>query len=211
MLPGRSRRALRPLLIGDLHASGDERTVRRDWRRRSSAARIVKSFTIGAMGAARVHGVSGCRAIGGFTLIELMVVVAVVGILAIVAYPAYTESVRKSRRGDAIAELNKVAQAQERWRANNSTFNNADVSSAATGLRLVTGTTVAVTYTIPSGYYTITIGNAAASPTTYTATATAIGAQATDTRCASLTLTMTGGNLAYTSNPAANAAKCWSR
>jgi type IV pilus assembly protein PilE len=163
------------------------------------------------MVAARVHTCPGRRAIGGFTLIELMIVVVVIAILAAVAYPSYVEYVRKSRRGDAISELSRVAQAQERWRATNANFNNADVSSAATGLRLVTGTTLAATYTIGSGFYTITIGTAAASPTTYTATATAVGAQAGDTRCASLTLTMTNGNVAYTSNPAANAARCWSR
>ena len=163
------------------------------------------------MVAAKVHKSPGRQAIGGFTLIELMIVVVVIAVLAAIALPSFLESVRKSRRADAITELNKVAQAQERWRANNPNYNIADVSSAATGLRLVTGTTVATTYTLGSGYYTIAIGTGAASPTTYTATATAVGAQVGDTRCASLTLTMTAGNVAYTSNPAANAARCWSR
>jgi len=150
-----------------------------------------------------------------------MTVVVVIAILAAIALPAYTEYVRRSRRADAIVELNRVSQAQERWRANNPTFNNADVSSAATGLQLVAGTTVAATYTLSSGYYTIAIGTAAASPTDYMATATAAGAQAADTNCAVLRLTMTAGNVAYLAGMSvatladsatdANARKCWNR
>jgi type IV pilus assembly protein PilE len=54
------------------------------------------------------------RILGGFTLIELMVVVAVIGILASIAYPAYIESVRKARRADAQAQLAQAAQFMER-------------------------------------------------------------------------------------------------
>jgi type IV pilus assembly protein PilE len=151
------------------------------------------------------------RSLGGFTLIELMAVIVVIAILAVIALPAYTDYLRRSRRADAVIELNRVAQAQERWRANNSNFNNADVSSAATGLGLVGGTTVATNYTVTSGYYTIAIGTGALSPTTYTATATAAGAQAGDTRCATLTLTVTNGNVAYASTGGAPVNECWNR
>jgi type IV pilus assembly protein PilE len=157
-----------------------------------------------------VLAVPSLRSTRGFTLIELMAVVVVVAILAVIALPSYMEQVRKSRRADAIIELNRVAQAQERWRANNPNFNNADVSSAATGLRLVPGTTVATTYTVPSGYYTIAIGTTLSS-TTYTATATATGAQAGDTKCATLTLTMTAGQVTQGSTGTATANQCWSR
>jgi type IV pilus assembly protein PilE len=154
-------------------------------------------------------------AVGGFTLIELMIVVIVIAVLAVIALPSFVESVRKSRRADAIVELNRVAQAQERWRANNPNFNNTDVSSAPTGLRLVPGTTVATSYTLPSGYYSIAIGTTL-SPTTYTATATATGAQASDAKCATLTMTMNTGNInpgviAYTSTGTATANQCWNR
>ena len=160
------------------------------------------------------------RAIGGFTLIELMAVMVVIAILAVIALPAYTDYVRRSRRADAIIELNRVAQAQERWRANNTNYNNTDVSSAATGLRLVAGTTVATTYTLPSGYYSMAIGTTLSS-TDYTTTATATGAQSGDTRCTVLRLVVSGGNatsLAGTSVATladaatdANARRCWSR
>jgi type IV pilus assembly protein PilE len=180
---------------------------------------MVKSFTIGAMVAAKVHTVGGRRAVGGFTLIELMIVAVVIAVLAVIALPSFLDSVRKSRRADAITELNNVAQAQERWRANNPNYNNADVSSLATGLRLY-GAAIATSYPLASGYYSIAIGTTLSS-TDYAATATATGAQASDTNCAVMRLTMASGNLRNWAGSSvatladaatdANARKCWSR
>ena len=52
--------------------------------------------------------------VGGFTLIELMIVVVIVAILATVAYPSYQESIRKTRRSDAQAALVGMAAVMER-------------------------------------------------------------------------------------------------
>ena len=57
---------------------------------------------------------SSRRLQGGFTLIELMIVVAIVGILSAVAYPSYTEYVRKGHRAEARASLLQAAQWMER-------------------------------------------------------------------------------------------------
>lgn len=58
----------------------------------------------------------------GFTLIELMVVVAIVAILAAIAYPSYLDSVRKSRRSEAISTLENIRIDQAKWRANNPSY-----------------------------------------------------------------------------------------
>ena len=136
----------------------------------------------------------------GFTLIELMIVVTVVSLLALIGYPMFVNQVQKSRRADAIAALNRVAQAQERWRANNPTYSN----SLAPGALNVPNPS--------SGYYTLAVAtDAATAARRYVATATAAGSQAADSRCASLVMTMDAGNLSYGSTGSATAAQCWNR
>lgn len=51
---------------------------------------------------------------GGFTLIEVMIVVVIVGILASIAYPLYTNQVIRGERSDGQAALMSVAQRMER-------------------------------------------------------------------------------------------------
>lgn len=66
------------------------------------------------------HGRS--RTPGGFTLIELMIVVAVVAILAAIAYPSYQEYLRKARRAQAKADLVELAQMAERHHTVNNSY-----------------------------------------------------------------------------------------
>ena len=59
---------------------------------------------------------------GGFTLIEVMIVVVIVGILVAVALPGYQGSMQKGRRADAKAALLDVAGRQEQYMLDRGTY-----------------------------------------------------------------------------------------
>ena len=46
---------------------------------------------------------------GGFTLIELMIVVAIIGIVSAIAYPSYQGYIERGIRADTMAEMQNIA------------------------------------------------------------------------------------------------------
>ncbi|MGM0672826.1 MAG: type IV pilin protein [Pseudomonadota bacterium] len=121
---------------------------------------------------------------GGFTLIELMIVVVVIGILASIAIPAYQNHVIKAQRSDGTTALMDLRMAQERWRANNPSYTN-DI-----------GDLVGVGPTSPEGRYNLEIDEGSATATRFALTATKrADGGLTDAKCPSLTLTYAAGEV----------------
>jgi type IV pilus assembly protein PilE len=58
----------------------------------------------------------------GFTLIEVMIVVTIIGLLLAVGLPSYQNSIQKGRRSDAISALLDVANRQEQYMLDRSTY-----------------------------------------------------------------------------------------
>ena len=55
---------------------------------------------------------------GGFSLLEIMIVVAIIGIIAAVAYPSYQGYISDTYRAQAVADLKRCALALERFYSN---------------------------------------------------------------------------------------------
>lgn len=123
---------------------------------------------------------------GGFTLLELMVVLTVMAILAAIAISSYSQYGYRARRTDGQKLLLSIANAEERYYALHNVY--ADLATI--------GYSQAATATSEGGYYTAAVAVTAVNTLAgqaYTATATPVpkSSQAKDV-CTTLTLTDTG-------------------
>lgn len=144
---------------------------------------------------------------GGFTLIELMIVVVVIAILAAVAYPSYQDHVRKAKRAEGKAALLRAAQVLERQYSNNSTYATTAAIDVAPLFGLGNGATVYSGENATDNKSAYTIAAAAETPAClmvacFLLTATPNGGF-TDPVCGNLTLTSTGVRCWSTSGTAA--------
>jgi type IV pilus assembly protein PilE len=139
-------------------------------------------------------------------VIELMIAVALVAILAALAYPSFMDAVYKGRRSEAFSNLASLQLAQERYRANRTTY-----AASLTDL-------YASPQAPPSpSYYTLSVAEATA--TGYRLRAVAKGMQASDARCATMEVRAEGGTIQYGSScsactpatPLTDTNQCWSR
>lgn len=142
------------------------------------------------------------RGSAGFTLIETLVAVGIAGVLSSVAYPSFEGHLLKARRIDALAALMNAQLAQERHRANATSYGSlAEIGVAATS---------------SGGHYVLQV--TAASATGFELLASAAGTQSRDVACRHLRLASGGADVVYASGPDAGVAnpadanrKCWSR
>lgn len=137
-----------------------------------------------------------CR---GFSLLELLVALCIVAILLSVALPAYQSSLVKSRRSSAMASLVEIAGRQEQWRFVSDRY--------SVDLREL-GYATDPLFT-DDGHYRIAAGACpdATLATCFLLTATPVptSPQASDRRCAALTLDARGSRGATGTDPAG----CW--
>ena len=111
---------------------------------------------------------------GGFSLIELLIVMAIVAIIGTLAYPSYRDNVTAARRADAQSVLLEAAQYMERFYTENNRY---DQDSGGTAVALP----AALAQSPRDGatkYYDISVQ--ASSSSTYTLRATPKNAQAGD-------------------------------
>jgi type IV pilus assembly protein PilE len=125
----------------------------------------------------------------GFTLIELLIVIVVVAILAAIAYPSFESSMRKSRRADAHAAIAAVQQAQERLRANCRFYAQTLGAANACGADAA-NTAVQAPATSSEQFYALSVRANSATGNAYVIEASPQGAQAADTACAPIVLTV---------------------
>lgn len=134
-----------------------------------------------------------CRA-GGFTLIEVVVVLAVAGILTTVAWPSWQGHLQRARRADALAALTRLQTAQESYRNQHGGYSGNLLSLAGATSRSL------------DGFYDLALQGPGGDSVTLTARARAGTAQSRDTDCPEITLQLRQGFAEAGPN-----SRCWNR
>jgi len=158
-----------------------------------------------------MHFQHAARRSGGFTLIELMVVVVIATILFALAIPSYQQQIRQSRRTEAKTAILDLAGREERFLSTNPT----GYTTVAANL----GYNVLPT-AVASGYYTVSVCSPACAPSavvapSYTVIATPVAgtSQAGDTQCTAFAVDSAGQQYAADGTGTYTAAAqqfCWS-
>jgi len=157
-----------------------------------------------------MHLQQPARRYGGFSLIELMVVVVIATILVSIAIPSYQQQIRQSRRVEAKTALLDLAGREERFLSTNPTgYTNVAANLGYNALPTA----------VASGYYTVSVCSPACAPSavaapSYTVIATPVAgqSQAQDTQCTAFAVDSAGQQYAADGTGAYTAAAqqfCW--
>jgi len=141
---------------------------------------------------------------GGFTLIELMIVIVIVAIISAYAYPSYVQYIVNTKRTAATSVLLQIADRQQQFFMDSKTY-TADITNLGfpsdpleisdDGRSMASGDS--------SNVYSISLSNVTI--TTYTITATPLNVQLSrDTDCGALTFDQSGAKGA-----GGNVEDCW--
>ena len=159
---------------------------------------------------------------GGFTLMELMIVVAIIGILAVIAVPSYQQYILRANRAVAKTAIMRIAAQQESYYNDRKGYATAlNVFSSDYGASTVflgrdgrtqTSNTPAAIYQLTLATYSaasVADCSASGSPNAlqYAIRATPVNSQAKDTKCLSLCY----GSVGDKGTSAGSASDCWSR
>lgn len=140
---------------------------------------------------------------GGFTLIELMIAVAIVAILAAIAYPSYTEHVRKTKRAEGKALINRIAAEQERYFTSRNQYTANITGARPNGLGLASAVSERGCYTARVVVINGGMGyNIEAAPQS----STQCGDQTADTKCGTLGMDSLGNK---TASGTLGVSGCW--
>ena len=124
---------------------------------------------------------------GGFTILELMIVVAIIGILSAIAYPNYQSYLRRSNRSDAEQYMMKMQTRQQQLLLEQRAY-----ASAPNALNVLASGWTCTAASCTSTRYTISFNPAVdntATPPSYTICGVPQGTQVAD---GTLMLTSTG-------------------
>ena len=114
---------------------------------------------------------------GGFTLIELMIVVTVIAILAAIAYPSYQRYNMRANRSAAAQLMLTIQNREEQYildaRAYLGNLGSGGLNVAQEGYTCTNDTAVPSTSTCTNNFYTVTanVPNPQTTPPSYTVTA----------------------------------------
>lgn len=146
---------------------------------------------------------------GGFTLIELMIVVVIMGILATASVAGYRQYVQRANRVDATSALLRVSTAQERFYLQNSRYATTadELADPPPGGLGIGGT--------EHGLYDLAVeagADGAVAGYTTTATASGSGSQGDDDDCQEFSIDQSGKRGARDADGTESAAitdRCW--
>ncbi len=148
------------------------------------------------------------RRLGGFTLIELMVVVAALGILVSLALPSMQNFVRRAARADAHAVLQEAAQHMERIYSECNAYTMRDASTATpctTALTTTTALPTTLTRAPKTGTQRYTISLTTLTANTYTLDAVPVQADG----CGTFRISSNGVRTLVSNTLPVN--ECWRR